>query len=290
MFSQRRVRPLAVAAVVAILLYLHYSGENRSPRNQKFYQSTVAAIEAERHANVGTVKTGDYLPHTNDQEGFDSKPGEEYSYVDSDNDKEEPAIPKAQPQPPPAPPSQPETEQRQARIPDDSNVEEIPIAGRTTMTVTKDKDPDAAQAGSAMEDEESEEEKTRKKQQEEEAKEVKAELNGILKRSPIIIFSKSFCPYSKKAKAVLLDKYTIVPAPFVVELDQHSLGRQLQALLGENTGRRTVPNVLVNGRSIGGGDDIVGLDEHDELATRLKSLGGKWLQDVKRNLVEEGSE
>jgi glutaredoxin len=76
----------------------------------------------------------------------------------------------------------------------------------------------------------------------------------------------------------------------VVELDQHPRGRQLQALLGENTGRRTVPNVLVNGRSIGGGDDIVGLDEHDELATRLKSLGGKWLQDVKRNLVEEGSE
>ena len=100
--------------------------------------------------------------------------------------------------------------------------------------------------------------------------------------STVVIFSKSYCPFSRKAKTVLLEKYSIVPAPFVVELDQHPLGPQLQSLLGENTGRRTVPNVLVNGRSIGGGDDIVALDEHDELASRLKSLAGKWLQEVER--------
>lgn len=66
----------------------------------------------------------------------------------------------------------------------------------------------------------------------------------------------------------------------MVELDQHPLGPQLQALLGENTGRRTVPNVLVSGRSIGGGDDVAALDEKDELASTLKSYGGKWLQGV----------
>jgi hypothetical protein len=61
------------------------------------------------------------------------------------------------------------------------------------MTVTKDKVPDAAQAESVMEDDESEEEKQRKKQQEEEAKEVKAELNGILKRSPSEYLSDVSC-------------------------------------------------------------------------------------------------
>ncbi|KAL3459937.1 thioredoxin-like protein [Aspergillus heterothallicus] len=291
MFSQRRIRLLAVTAVIAILLYLHYSGENRRPRNQKFYQSTVAAIEAEKNAGLETAKAGNNLPHTN-KEDSDTKLGEEYSYVDSDNAKEEPAIPKAKPQPPPpapAPPSKPETEQRQARLSGDSDIEEIPIAGRTTMTVTKDKDPAAMEVESVAQ-QEGEEEQKRKQQQVEEEKEIKAELNAILKRSPIIIFSKSYCPSSKKAKTVLLDKYTIVPAPFVVELDQHPLGHQLQALLGENTGRRTVPNILVNGRSIGGGDDIVGLDEHDELATRLKSLGGKWLQDVRRKPVDKDAE
>jgi glutaredoxin len=95
-----------------------------------------------------------------------------------------------------------------------------------------------------------------------------------------VIFSKSYCPYSKRAKAILLEKYNIVPAPHVVELDQHAMGPQLQALLAKNTGRHTVPNVLVNGKSIGGGDDVTALDEKDELASTLKSLGGKWIQEV----------
>jgi glutaredoxin len=100
--------------------------------------------------------------------------------------------------------------------------------------------------------------------------------------SLVIIFSKSYCPYSARAKSILLDKYSIVPAPYVVELDQHTLGQPLQALLAENTGRRTVPNVLVSGRSIGGGDEVTALDEKDELASTLKKLGGQWVQEVNR--------
>ncbi|KAK2855734.1 hypothetical protein FQN49_004895 [Arthroderma sp. PD_2] len=109
---------------------------------------------------------------------------------------------------------------------------------------------------------------------------VKEELNLILKKSPIIIFSKSYCPYSKKAKFFLLDKYHIVPSPFVVELDEHPLGKQLQALVGSNTGRKTVPNVLVNGKTIGGGDEIEALFTSGELGTKLQSLGGKWVTAV----------
>ncbi|OJD12063.1 glutaredoxin [Emergomyces pasteurianus Ep9510] len=110
--------------------------------------------------------------------------------------------------------------------------------------------------------------------------EVEEELNAILKRSPIIIFSKSYCPYSQKAKSILLDEYTIVPAPFVVELDMHPLGTQLQDVLAGNTGRRTVPNILVNGRTIGGGDDIEALHQKGELAAKVKTLGGKRVMQI----------
>ncbi|KAG7292181.1 hypothetical protein NEMBOFW57_002216 [Staphylotrichum longicolle] len=109
----------------------------------------------------------------------------------------------------------------------------------------------------------------------EEDREVKAELNAILKKSPIIIFSKSYCPYSKKAKGILLDRYTIEPAPYVVELDKHPLGPKLQAKLGEMTGRKTVPNVMVDGNSIGGGDDIAKMDDEKTLADKITSLSGK---------------
>lgn len=42
------------------------------------------------------------------------------------------------------------------------------------------------------------------------------------------------------------------------------------------TGRKTVPNVLINGKSIGGGDDVAALDDDKESITEtVKSMGGK---------------
>lgn len=79
----------------------------------------------------------------------------------------------------------------------------------------------------------------------------------------------------------MLDKYTIVPAPFVVELDEHSLGAELQTALEKTTGRRTVPNVLINGKSIGGGDDVAALDSGVELVNKVKSMGGKRIMEAK---------
>jgi glutaredoxin len=96
----------------------------------------------------------------------------------------------------------------------------------------------------------------------------------------VIIFSKSYCPYSKKAKHILLDKYNIVPEPYVVELDQSPIGQQLQAFLHKSTGRRTVPNILLMGKSIGGGDDIEELDQTDSLIEKVKEIGGSRITQV----------
>ncbi|KAL8743499.1 MAG: hypothetical protein Q9190_004151 [Brigantiaea leucoxantha] len=133
--------------------------------------------------------------------------------------------------------------------------------------------------------------------------EVEIELNAILKKGPsrsstwrllefgqtlanrriviVIIFSKSYCGFSRKAKDILLEKYTIVPIPHVVELDEHPLGSGLQAALAKSTGRKTVPNVLINGKSIGGGDDVEKLDVDGELVSKVKSMGGKRIMEAK---------
>ncbi|KAM7190274.1 Thioredoxin-like fold [Naviculisporaceae sp. PSN 640] len=112
--------------------------------------------------------------------------------------------------------------------------------------------------------------------------EVEIELSSILKKSPVIIFSKSYCPFSKKAKGILLEKYVIKPPPFVVELDQHPLGPRIQDLLLEKTGRRTVPNIMVNGVSIGGGDDVAALDKTKTLSGKVRELGGKRVEITER--------
>jgi glutaredoxin len=91
----------------------------------------------------------------------------------------------------------------------------------------------------------------------------------------VIIFSKSYCPYSKRAKGVLLEKYVIEPAPYVVELDEHPLGPKLQAKLKEMTGRGTVPNIMISGKSIGGGDDISAMDNDKTLATKIKNTAAQ---------------
>jgi glutaredoxin len=111
---------------------------------------------------------------------------------------------------------------------------------------------------------------------------VETELNAILKKSPVIIFSKSYCPYSKRAKGLLLEKYSITPDPYVVELDEHELGPALQDHLLKKTGRRTVPNVLINGVSIGGADDIVALDNLDKLVDKIVELGSPRVNMVER--------
>ncbi len=78
-----------------------------------------------------------------------------------------------------------------------------------------------------------------------------------------------------------MDKYGIVPAPFVVELDLHPMGPQLQGILAKNTGRTTVPNILVNGLSIGGGDDVEALDQSGQLTEKIKSMAGKRIMEMK---------
>lgn len=104
-------------------------------------------------------------------------------------------------------------------------------------------------------------------------------LLEIRAMSPMVIFSKTYCPYSKKLKQLLRDNYQITPEPTIVELDKHEHGQNLQEYLGETTGRRTVPNVLVGSslESRGGCDDIVKLHEEGMLQNLLNEWGSKKL-------------
>lgn len=126
-------------------------------------------------------------------------------------------------------------------------------------------------------------------------------------KNPVVIFSKSYCPHSRRAKQLLLEVYNIVPKPLVVELDmlgervptiddslaplddEHknhgmTLGKALQELLAEITGRKTVPNIVVGGHhSIGGNDRIWDMHEMGALADTIKKFGGRKIVSVDVN-------
>ncbi|KAI3586383.1 hypothetical protein IWW34DRAFT_799469 [Fusarium oxysporum f. sp. albedinis] len=111
---------------------------------------------------------------------------------------------------------------------------------------------------------------------------AREELDSILKKSPVIIFSKTYCPFSKRAKSLLIEKYSITPEPYVVELDIHPQGQALQDQLLETTGRRTVPNIMVNGVSLGGADDITEMDQAGKLVGKIVDLGNKRVEVLER--------
>lgn len=60
----------------------------------------------------------------------------------------------------------------------------------------------------------------------------------------------------------------------------------MQDTLERMTGRRTVPNVLINGKSIGGGDDVAALDADAKLIDKIKDMGGKRIMEAKKKELD----
>ncbi|XP_054007873.1 uncharacterized protein LOC128891922 isoform X1 [Hylaeus anthracinus] len=95
---------------------------------------------------------------------------------------------------------------------------------------------------------------------------TKEQVNQLIASNTVVIFSKTKCPYCKMAKEVfdsLNQKYT------AIELDERDDGNEIQSILGEMTGARTVPRVFVKEVCLGGGTDVKKLYASGELQKRL---------------------
>ncbi|XP_014241597.1 glutaredoxin-C4-like isoform X4 [Cimex lectularius] len=92
-------------------------------------------------------------------------------------------------------------------------------------------------------------------------------VKDAILQDTIVIFSKSYCPYCTMAKEVfqkLQRKFT------TIELDGRDDGDQIQSVLGEITGARTVPRVFIKGEFVGGGSDVKNLYENGKLEKMLQ--------------------
>ena len=79
----------------------------------------------------------------------------------------------------------------------------------------------------------------------------------------VTIYTTPYCPYCHAAKALLKKK----GVPFE-EIDVQDAGLRQQMMLRSN-GRRTVPQVFINGQHIGGSDDLARLDRSGQLDALL---------------------
>ncbi|MHA6720775.1 glutaredoxin 3 [Sphingomonas sp. RS6] len=76
----------------------------------------------------------------------------------------------------------------------------------------------------------------------------------------IEIYTKAFCPYCSRAKQLLQKK----DAAFE-EIDITMGGPRREEMIQRANGRTTVPQVFIDGRHIGGSDDLAALDRQGGL-------------------------
>ncbi|KAK8147806.1 hypothetical protein MY1884_005874 [Beauveria asiatica] len=92
----------------------------------------------------------------------------------------------------------------------------------------------------------------------------------LIDENPVMVFSKSYCPYCKATKSLLS---SLDANAKVVELDEEADGSALQDALEEISGQRTVPNVYIAKKHIGGNSDVQSLSSSGKLKALLTEAG-----------------
>ena len=74
------------------------------------------------------------------------------------------------------------------------------------------------------------------------------------------IYTKAFCPYCTRALR-LLDSKGVQPEEYDITMG----GPRRAEMIDRASGRTTVPQVFIDGRHIGGSDDLAALDRQGKL-------------------------
>jgi glutaredoxin 3 len=82
--------------------------------------------------------------------------------------------------------------------------------------------------------------------------------------TPIMMYSTAICPFCVHAERLLRARGVAAIAKVRVDLEP---ARRQEMM--EKTGRRTVPQIYIGDRHVGGYDDLVALDRAGELAPLL---------------------
>jgi len=79
----------------------------------------------------------------------------------------------------------------------------------------------------------------------------------------VLMYATTWCPYCARARALLAQKQVTF-----TEIDIDAAPEQ-KAVMIEKSGRRTVPQIFIGDRSIGGCDDLYALEQRGELDALL---------------------
>ncbi|GES98294.1 thioredoxin-like protein [Rhizophagus clarus] len=101
---------------------------------------------------------------------------------------------------------------------------------------------------------------------------VELEIDDLVHDNPVVIFSKSYCPYSRRVKHIL-SMYRISPSVLIIEVDKRDDADEFKQALIKTTYRSTFPNVFIDGKSIGGSDELAIMHSNGRLSEILVDAG-----------------
>ena len=95
-----------------------------------------------------------------------------------------------------------------------------------------------------------------------------ADREVTVKGAVVRMYATGTCPYCRRAEALLCSKGV---TPEILRVDRDPALRQSMLKLAH--GRHTVPQVFINGRHVGGYDDLAALDRRGALDALLQEDG-----------------
>ena len=99
----------------------------------------------------------------------------------------------------------------------------------------------------------------------------KSVIEKDIANNNVVVYSKSYCPFCDAAKEIFTKHKT--PGVYIKELDlDFRNGNEIQNTLEEITKQRSVPNIFINKKHIGGCDALQKLEKSGELKKLLAKL------------------
>lgn len=101
---------------------------------------------------------------------------------------------------------------------------------------------------------------------------IPADINNVqthheINYKPVIeVYTTNYCPYCTRAKGLLKTKQVDF-----TEIDVTNDEKKRTELVTKAGGSKTVPQIFINGKHIGGCDDLYKLDKEHKLDDMLKS-------------------
>eukprot|EP00761_Pharyngomonas_kirbyi_P012622 gb/GECH01012649.1/.p1 GENE.gb/GECH01012649.1/~~gb/GECH01012649.1/.p1 ORF type:complete len:104 (+),score=28.57 gb/GECH01012649.1/:1-312(+) len=99
---------------------------------------------------------------------------------------------------------------------------------------------------------------------------IESRVEEIIENNIVAVFSKSYCPFCHSVKHLFNE---LGVKSFNIELDEENKGSAMQDYLQSKTGQRTVPNVFINKKHIGGCSETKTAHSKGQLTKLLKEAG-----------------